>query len=222
MKETFQKLPGEKQLAILTAAAGIFARDGYHAASIDNICRSAGISNGALYKYFRNKEDLFLTVIDQGIELVREFYRQFDPAGPVLGILERIFNGITRTVPAEGTAVSIYLDLCTCSLNRFAEKKSGPLEQVGRDFLSGLLENAAARGEIPRGLDIPAAVYFIDNLVLSYSFSMVSAHYRRRLLVFMNEGKDVPEKRKVAFMLRAVRQMLAAPGISKNKRGKRT
>lgn len=221
MKETFLKLPGEKRRSILAAAAAVFARDGYHAASIDSICKKAGISNGALYKYFKNKEDLFLAIIDQGIELVREFYRQFDPAGPLLVTLERIFNGIPRTVPAEGTAVSIYLDLCTRALNRFAEKKSGQLEQVGRDFLSGLLENAAERGEIPRGVDIPAAVYLIDNLILLYSFSMVSAHYRRRLLVFMNEGKDVPEKRKIEFMLRTVRQLLAVRDISKTKRGKR-
>ncbi len=222
MKDTFKKLPAEKRLSILTAAAAIFARDGYHASSIDSICTQAGISNGALYKYFRNKEDLFLTVIDQGIELIREFYRQFDPAGPVLATLEKIFHGIHRVVPGEGTAVSIYLDLCTRALNRFAEKKSGPIEEVGRGFLTMLLENAASRGELTAGIDIPAAVYFIDNLILLYSFSMVSVHYRRRLLLFMNEKNDVPEKKKIDFMLRSVRQMLAVPHASKNTRGKQT
>src|SRR5512136_2965365 len=93
MKETFLKLSDEKRLYILNSAAEIFARAGYHQAAIADICANAGISNGALYKYFNNKEDLFLSIIDYGIALVAGLYRRFDASAPVLPTLRAIFQG---------------------------------------------------------------------------------------------------------------------------------
>ncbi|RLB79785.1 MAG: TetR/AcrR family transcriptional regulator, partial [Deltaproteobacteria bacterium] len=55
MLKTFKKLPRKKQIAILDAAAAVFASKGYYQANVGEICRRAGISNGALYKYFKNK-----------------------------------------------------------------------------------------------------------------------------------------------------------------------
>jgi len=210
MKNTFLKLPDKKRLSILNAAADIFAREGYHHASISDICKNAGISNGALYKYFKNKEDLFLSIIDYGIELVNGLYRQFETDRPVLPTLGAIFNGIKRLGRNSGFIVSIYLDLGTCALNSFAEKKSVDLEKIGRDFLTELLTNAAARGEISSIVDIRSTVYFIDNLIILYSYSTVSVHYKKRLLAFMHEKSDVPEKKKIAFMLEAISRILEA------------
>ncbi|MGD0279033.1 MAG: TetR/AcrR family transcriptional regulator [Smithella sp.] len=210
MKNTFLKLPDEKRLFILNAAAEIFATEGYHHASISDICKNAGISNGALYKYFKNKEDLFLSIIDYGIDLVNGLYRQFETDRPVLPTLNAIFTGINRMAGDMGFIISIYLDLGTCTLNNFAEKKSVDLEIIGRDFLTELLTNAVSRGEIKSSVDIWSTVYFIDNLIILYSYSTVSVHYRKRLLAFMHEKKDVPEKKKIAFMLKAVSKILKA------------
>ncbi|WP_431308905.1 TetR/AcrR family transcriptional regulator [Halalkalibacter flavus] len=33
--------------------------------TISRICEGAQISNGSLYKYFKNKEDLFLVVLER-------------------------------------------------------------------------------------------------------------------------------------------------------------
>jgi TetR/AcrR family transcriptional regulator len=210
MKNTFLKLPDKKQLAILNAAAEIFARDGYHNASISDICDNAGISNGALYKYFKNKEDLFLSLIDYGIELVKDLYRQVETDKPVISTLNSIFRGIQQMAHDMGFIISMYLDLGTCTLNGFAEKKSAELEKIGRDFLTELLTNAAERGEISKAVDIRSTVYFIDNLIILYSYSTVSVHYKKRLLTFMNEKNDVPEKKKITFMLEAVSRILEA------------
>jgi flagellar biosynthesis protein FlhB len=98
-------------------------------------------------------------------------------------------------------------------LNRFAEQKSDILERIGKDFLSELLSNAASRGEIDRSPDIRSAVYLIDNLIILYSYSTVSEHYRKRLLVFMDEKSDVSEKKKIAFMLGTIKDIL---GMNKN------
>ena len=120
MKEAFRKLPDEKRLFILNTAAEIFARDGYHEAAIADICKNSGISNGALYKYFNNKEDLFLSIIDYGIDLVRGLFHQFETTTPVLNTLNKIFTVIKNMATQQGFIISIYLDLGTCSLNRFA------------------------------------------------------------------------------------------------------
>lgn len=201
MKKTFLKLPDEKRLGILNAAAEVFAREGYHRASISDICKNAGISNGALYKYFKNKEDLFLCLIDYGIELINGLYRQLETDKPVIPTLKTIFNGINCIARDKGFIISMYLDLGTSALNSFAEKKSARMEKIGMDFLTELLTNAAARGEINRAIDIPSAVYLIDNLCVLYSYSTVSVHHRKRLLACMCEKSDVPEKKKIAFML---------------------
>lgn len=49
---------------LLDAAQMVFARRGYHAASVDEVAREAGATTGALYAHFAGKEDLFLAVLD--------------------------------------------------------------------------------------------------------------------------------------------------------------
>jgi AcrR family transcriptional regulator len=48
---------------LLKAAGAIFARRGYHAATLDEIAARAGVSKGALYYNFASKEDLFLALL---------------------------------------------------------------------------------------------------------------------------------------------------------------
>ena len=50
--------------ALLEAAFRVFARDGFHGASLDGIARTAGYSKGAVYSNFASKGELFLAVMD--------------------------------------------------------------------------------------------------------------------------------------------------------------
>ena len=49
---------------ILEAALGCFAQQGYHQTRMDDIGRATGLSKGALYHHFKNKEAVFLGVFD--------------------------------------------------------------------------------------------------------------------------------------------------------------
>jgi AcrR family transcriptional regulator len=51
--------------AILRAAIGRFARDGFRASSVADIARDAGVSGTLAYAYFPNKEALFLAAVDE-------------------------------------------------------------------------------------------------------------------------------------------------------------
>lgn len=50
---------------ILATAGEVFARDGYHATSLDRIAAEAGFTKGAVYSTFASKADLFLALLDE-------------------------------------------------------------------------------------------------------------------------------------------------------------
>ena len=53
---------------LLDAAAMVFARRGYHEASVEEIASEAGFSTGAVYSNFSGKEELFLALADREVE----------------------------------------------------------------------------------------------------------------------------------------------------------
>jgi AcrR family transcriptional regulator len=64
---------GKETLGRLTEAAIVVLHDrGYHATRVDDIVRRAGTSHGTFYLYFANKEDLFLALIADVTEEMRE------------------------------------------------------------------------------------------------------------------------------------------------------
>ncbi len=64
MRGRRESLPGEeRKRQILDAAATVFASRGYHRARTSEIAQKAGVAEGTIYKHFRNKEDLLLSLV---------------------------------------------------------------------------------------------------------------------------------------------------------------
>ena len=59
----------EKRQHILMCARQVFASQGYEATKIQHILKLAGISNGALFVYFKSKRDILLAIIDENLGL---------------------------------------------------------------------------------------------------------------------------------------------------------
>ena len=84
----------DKRRRILEAAVGVFARKGYFAARVSDIAKRAGVADGTIYLYFRNKEDilvrLFDEVMSEHVEEAREAVRALPSApGRLRAIAER-------------------------------------------------------------------------------------------------------------------------------------
>ena len=62
---------------ILTTALRLFARDGYEAVSVSDIAQALGMTKGALYKHYKNKRDLFDSMIQRMLELDSSAARQY-------------------------------------------------------------------------------------------------------------------------------------------------
>lgn len=55
------------RLDLLDAAARVFARRGFHRASVDEVAAEAGYTSGAVYSHFAGKDDLFLAAFEHDI-----------------------------------------------------------------------------------------------------------------------------------------------------------
>jgi AcrR family transcriptional regulator len=71
----------ERRRQIMKAALACFVRKGYHKTTMDDIVAECGLSKGTLYWYFKNKDDLFVSLIKsyffdvrQGTDAVLEQY----------------------------------------------------------------------------------------------------------------------------------------------------
>ena len=58
----------EKRKLLIEAAKKEFLEKGYNKASLRNICAKAGMTTGALYFFFANKEDLYSSIVNPPIE----------------------------------------------------------------------------------------------------------------------------------------------------------
>ncbi len=60
-----RKKSPEKRKNITEAAITVFSREGYHGARIKDIAKIAGVAEGTIYIYFKNKEDLLISIFKE-------------------------------------------------------------------------------------------------------------------------------------------------------------
>jgi TetR/AcrR family fatty acid metabolism transcriptional regulator len=64
-----------KYQRILEAALEVFARKGFHEAKISEIARAAGVADGTIYLYFKNKDDLLISLFEAKLQAINEGLR---------------------------------------------------------------------------------------------------------------------------------------------------
>lgn len=62
----------EKREAVLLAAVRMFNARGYHAASLDDVAASLGVSKPTIYHYLGNKEQVLVECVNRGLSMLRE------------------------------------------------------------------------------------------------------------------------------------------------------
>jgi AcrR family transcriptional regulator len=88
---------------LLDGAARVFARRGYHAATLEEVATDVGLTKGAVYSNFTSKEALFLALVDVEIgKRVAEVARVVDARGSLETLqaeAERQFQRFVREEP---------------------------------------------------------------------------------------------------------------------------
>ncbi len=63
-------MENETKTRILACAQAEFSQKGFMRASLRSICKNAGVTTGALYFFFKDKEDLFASIVKEPLERV--------------------------------------------------------------------------------------------------------------------------------------------------------
>jgi AcrR family transcriptional regulator len=71
-KKQYDEIRNDRKAQIIQAALELFARQGYHNTSMQQIATKAKISKGLTYNYFESKDDLVKTIVFQIMESVME------------------------------------------------------------------------------------------------------------------------------------------------------
>jgi TetR/AcrR family fatty acid metabolism transcriptional regulator len=60
----------QKRRSIIEAAVKVFAQKGFYNAKVTDVAKQAGVADGTIYLYFKNKDDLLISLFEDKMELI--------------------------------------------------------------------------------------------------------------------------------------------------------
>lgn len=141
---------------IVQAAAKVFARKGYHAASMDDIVAESRLSKGALYGYFDSKEDLFLAVHDSVLDFdLERFIAAMPAAASMTEMLMKAGELAIRSIARRDRDIlRVSYEFWTSAPRiKKLQRYYAELDHRNHRLLVGLLREGMSRGEFRADLD---------------------------------------------------------------------
>ena len=143
---------------ILDASLRVFARKGFHAASMEAIAEDSGVSKGLPYKYFRSKEDLLAQALNARLDHLDELGAKIrsiaDPRERLVAWVDGILDHVARDPGTSRLYLALSLD--------------GSLSQVLKEAIHSQREKLARYLDAVRGFltDLGSPEPELDALLL--------------------------------------------------------
>ncbi|WP_343443559.1 TetR/AcrR family transcriptional regulator [Micromonospora schwarzwaldensis] len=168
---------------ILDAARRCFVRDGFHHTSMQDVIKEAGLSVGAVYRYFPSKNDLITAIAQAVIGTADAAFADLstaEPPLPLIGVLDRALTFVDTQLGPDG--------VLPLALQVWSEAQRDPVlaEFVAATYtrLRGHFVTAARRardtGELPPNADPDAVGAALFGLVPGYFTQRILTGYPDR------------------------------------------
>ncbi|GAA1032541.1 hypothetical protein GCM10009557_31360 [Virgisporangium ochraceum] len=144
--------------------------DGFHATSMQQVIAEAGLSVGAVYRYFPSKSDLILGIAEQLAEGITGQLRSIADAQErsLVDVMESAIGVVDANTGPDGAlpmAVQVWAEAQRDPVLRdLAQRIYGQIVEV----YVRIAGRAAARGELPAGADPAAVGPALAALVVGY------------------------------------------------------
>jgi AcrR family transcriptional regulator len=146
---------------LLAAARQVFAARGYHEASIAEITELADVGVGTFYLHFRDKDDAFTTLLEDGFQQLREevtaAVKQRESEQPVLPV-------IVQAIFQHAYKRRDLFEIALTGGGLSAHVRAFRVQTVLTEALTRTLETYAARGLLT-GYNVPLLARFITGII---------------------------------------------------------
>lgn len=158
---------------ILEAASACFARKGFHHSTMQDICAEAGLSPGAVYRYFSSKEEIIQAMAEESRRRSTALIEAVQEKEDTRAVIEELSQAFFGWLEEGGCEHDVRL-----TVELWAEALRNPqvMELLRhtldshREPFTGLIRKAQRRGEINPRLDPAAAarvmISFYEGLLL--------------------------------------------------------
>ncbi len=192
-KPTFDNISAEKRQRIINAATGEFAIKGFENANMNTIAKKADVSVGSLYKYFENKQDLFLTIIHYSIQSMEELLTVLAESDEdILIKAERIIREIQRSSKESGVLLKLYNAMTAENNPRFASQFAYEMEALTARIYRLAIEAGQRNGDIRTDVDAAFSAFLLDNIFMTLQFSYACDYYIERFRIYV--GNNITER----------------------------
>ncbi len=170
-----RKRQDDKRQRILHAAVKVFAKKGYFGARVAEIASRAGVADGTIYLYFRNKEDILVSLFDEVMsEHIAEARQQLQRAEGAAERLRLVAENHLRLL-GENRDLAVVFQVELRQSTKFMERFTASWLQDYFDALTEVIEAGQKSGELRADLPVRLAVkaFFgtLDELVTSWILS---------------------------------------------------
>ena len=143
----------ERHIRILDAAERVFARAGFHAATMQDVAAEAGMSPGNLYRYFSSKDAIIEGMTERDRSLIAEDFGKLCPNnGALLDQLEALGRKHLVEQPREKAVIAVQI-WAEAARNPGMARMCADIEGTVIEGLAAAIREAKANGELPPRLD---------------------------------------------------------------------
>ncbi len=155
----------EKYQQILEAAVTVFAEQGFLQSTVAQVAKKAGVADGTIYLYFKNKDDILIQIYNYKTKEVFEQFRKAVDAGESA---EQKLRNLVRTHLEEfqkDINMAIVYQAETHQHRRLAQDVIKEMSKWYRDIITEVVELGQEEGTMRRNLYLGLVMRLITGAV---------------------------------------------------------
>jgi AcrR family transcriptional regulator len=153
-----------RQKQILDAAAQVFSKKGFAVTQVDEIADLAGLGKGTVYRYFKDKKKLFLSVADKSIENVTDLAleamaKEKEPSDKIEKAIKAYLGFFEKHSNLIGILIHEQSEFQKRIQKRYFERYYEHINKMEAVFKQGI-----AKGQIKK-IDVRGAIAVLTNML---------------------------------------------------------
>jgi len=199
---------GEEQLtAIISSGINEFADKGYEGANLSHIAKSAGVSVGVIYKYFDNKEKLFLACVRDSLKELDIILRDaLNPETNLEIMIATLVHELIAHSKEHTNVVRMYHEITRGNKSIFSKELVYEIEETAKETYTMIIKRAQETKMCRDDLSAEYLAFFLDSLFMMIQFAYGTDYYSERYKMYCGNCNSSMEHELTNFIIGAVKR----------------